>query len=240
MKGISFRAWVLTICMLVPYVCFAAASLEIRPVRIEVPAGQNNSSFTINNNSDKPVLFQLKAVKWSQKSGEEIYTDTRDIIINPPVINIAADSYQLFRVGVRAPLNPSKEHTYRIFATQVATPEAAEGGITIQTLVQFNIPVFFAPKEIEKDLTIELRSLKNNQLQLFVANNSNMHILISNINLAKEDAKTPLISEPTFVYLLPEQKKTWNFSWDKPKNMDDLILKLHTDWGEIVEAADVS
>lgn len=219
---------------LFPYLCWATA-LNVSPVRVEIPAGQNNAAFTISNPSDESVLLQLKAVAWDQKAGEDIFTETKDIIINPPIINLTADNYQLFRVGLRTPLPSHKEHTYRIFATQVATPLPPSKATAVRTLIEFSIPIFVAPQEEKKDLQIELKSLKKDESQLLIVNDSNMHIHISQISLYQNASEAPLLSQDTFVYLLPKQEKTWVLPWNQPKDMDDLTLKLQTDWGEIFE-----
>jgi fimbrial chaperone protein len=223
--------------VLCPCLSFAT-SLDVSPVRIEIPAGKNNSSFTISNKSDESVLFQLKAVKWTQKAGKDIYSETKDIILNPPIINISPDSYQLFRVGLRTQLNPNKEHTYRIFATQVATSsEAPKTTAAITTLMEFNLPIFIQPKEEKKDVHSELKFIKSDQLQLHVINNSNIHVQITEISLYphKTELDTSLLSQETFVYLLPEQEKIWILPWSKSTDVKDVILQLRTDWGEIVE-----
>ncbi len=240
MKGFFLKNCTLLFLLWLPYLSYAEG-IQISPVRVYIEPGELNSSFTIYNRSDEPVLFQLKAVKWHQKAGEDIYSDTHDIIINPPIMNIGPDSYQLFRVGLRNPLPANNEHFYRIFATQVATKKNTVIKNQIQTLLEFNIPVFILPKEEQKDLIVELRKIKD-QLELRIANESNVHIQIAQIDIYpdKNKLETPLYSQDTFVYLLPKQEKTWDLPWNKPKDMDDLALKLRTDWGDILETLRVA
>lgn len=236
MKGISFKFICIAI-IFAPYLCFANG-LEVSPMRLTIPSGQTNTSFKINNSSDESALFHIKAVKWSQQNGEDIYTETKDLIINPPIVNVNPDSYQLVRVGLRAPLNPNKEHTYRIFTTEVSTrknnPENNSTQLEIETLFEFRLPLFVQPLEVEKDLDVYLKKINQDKTQLKIKNDSNMHIQVVGVAIEDEDQEV-LYSEKTFVYLLPQQEKTWIYSIKNLDDMDDIILKLQTDWGPIVK-----
>jgi fimbrial chaperone protein len=211
-----------------------AAEVHINPVRLKFEPGQTIDSFKVVNAGKDPVLFQLKAFKWTQEEGKDVYTDTKDIILNPPIANIAEESYQLVRVGLRAPLNPKIEHTYRVIATQVPSKNKTDS-FQVETLIRFSIPVFIEPKNKIDDLSIDTKSLPNGDLELHIKNAGNRHIQITNIDFYQGEEK-PLettVTKDKFVYLLPEQSKVWPLKWKEVKGAKEVVVKLQTDRGPI-------
>lgn len=210
-----------------------AAKVHLNPIRVKFEPGQTTESFKMMNADKAPVLFQLKVLKWTQEAGKDVLVDTKDIILNPPIVNIQGDSYQLVRVGFRAPLNPKNEHTYRIIATQLPAKNES-GAFQVQPLIRFSIPIFVDPKEKFGDFRVDTRELPNGDLELHLANKSNYHIQITNVEFYENNNEKPMditITKDKFFYLLPDQSKTLPLKWKHQKGMKDIVLKINTDRG---------
>ena len=74
----------------------AAASLEISPVRLSInPNNNTSSSFTMTNQDEGPVLLQVQIKKWTQENGEDIYTDTHELIVKPAIFKLEPKETQV-------------------------------------------------------------------------------------------------------------------------------------------------
>lgn len=227
---------------LFPCLCLAT-TIHINPVRVELKPGEKNGTFKVNNAGEKPALFQIKIVKWTQEDGKDIYTDTKDLIANPPVMNIPGNDFQLVRIGLRVPLKRDTEHSYRLIASEVADTSNDGDAFQVKTLIRFSMPIFIAPKEKQGDLSIETKAAPNGDLELQLVNNSNHHIQVTNIDFYLPDHTEPLetsVTQDKFAYLLPGQGKSWPLKWKVSEANKDVVVKLKTDWGSIEKVVKVT
>jgi fimbrial chaperone protein len=124
----------------------AAHALTISPVLVELSPARRVASITLTNPGDRPISFQTDVKTWMQPDGADVYADTDDLIVVPPIAEIAAGGSQIFRITSRAPPGPS-EHAYRLIfedVSEVAVPAPASGESSINIRVNHNLPVFFA------------------------------------------------------------------------------------------------
>jgi fimbrial chaperone protein len=124
----------------------AALALTISPVLVELSPARRVTSITITNPGDRAISFQTQVRAWSQPDGADAYADTDELLVVPPIAEIAAGGSQIFRVTTRT--RPSaEEHAYRLIFEDVSdlvapTTPAGESAISIR--VNHNLPVFFA------------------------------------------------------------------------------------------------
>src|SRR5262245_10806237 len=79
-----------------------AGTFSISPVRVELSAQQRTEALTVRNESaDREVVVQAQAFEWTQRDGQDSLTETRDVIVTPPVFTLAANAQQIVRVAVR-------------------------------------------------------------------------------------------------------------------------------------------
>jgi fimbrial chaperone protein len=236
------KRFALFILALFPCLCLAT-TIHINPVRLELKPGEKNGTFKVNNAGDNTALFQIKIVKWTQENGQDIYTETKDIIANPPMMKIPAKDFQLVRVGLRTPLKRDIEQNYRLIATEIADTSVPNDSLQIRTLIRFSIPIFIIPKEKRGDLDIETVQAKNGDLEFHIFNNSNRHIQVNNIDFYLPEQTEPLetsVTQDKFAYLLPEQARSWPLKWKVSEANKDVVVKLKTDWGPIEKVVKVS
>jgi fimbrial chaperone protein len=213
------------------------SSLQVFPVQVYIEPNKTNSSFTITNPAKEDLLLQLNIIKWTQNNGQDIYKPTKDMLVNPPVINLPAGKTQLVRVGSRISLNRQQEQSYRIFIKEVPKMQKKPDGIT--PILEINLPVFLEPMKKKKNLVWSAKAAKNG-VNVKLKNKSNIHIQISNLEILQVGNNKPLLEQSTFVYLLPGQQKVWNLNLNTPVKGNNITLKAQTDWGEVFENMELS
>lgn len=122
-----------------------ALALTISPVLVELSPARRITSITIFNDADQPVSFQTQTLAWSQPDGTDVYADTEELIVVPPIADIAAGASQIFRVTSRAsPI--TRERAYRLIfedITSRVTPHPA-GETSIDIRFNHSLPVFIS------------------------------------------------------------------------------------------------
>jgi fimbrial chaperone protein len=124
----------------------AAHALTISPVLVELSPVRRVVSITLTNPGDHPISFQTDVKTWTQSDGADVYADTDELIVVPPIAEIAAGGSQIFRITSRTPPGLT-EHAYRLIfedVSEIAEPATPSGESSISIRVNHNLPVFFA------------------------------------------------------------------------------------------------
>jgi len=123
-----------------------AHALTISPVLVELSPVRRISSITFSNQGDTAISFQTQALAWSQTDGVDRYEDTEELLVVPPIAEIAAGGKQIFRVTMRAPPG-AQERAYRLIfedVTIAVAPPASSDELSLSIRVNHNLPVFVA------------------------------------------------------------------------------------------------
>ncbi len=124
----------------------ATQALTISPVLVELSPDRRITSITISNTADHPVSFQTQTLAWSQSDGTDAYAHSDELIVVPPIAEIAAGGSQIFRVTLRAAPAP-QERAYRLVfedVTEIIAAAHAAGETTIDIRTNHSLPVFVA------------------------------------------------------------------------------------------------
>ncbi|MBA2673168.1 fimbria/pilus periplasmic chaperone [Ramlibacter sp.] len=125
-----------------------AGAQLIAPVLVELSAARRVASVTLSNNSDRPMTFQAQALAWEQVEGADRYAESADLLVVPPVANVAPGASQIFRVALRRQ-PPAQELAYRLILEDVTTETAPSTGDSAAVRLQFrhSLPVFVGTRE---------------------------------------------------------------------------------------------
>jgi len=118
----------------------AAHGFQVRPVRVDFSNRATATQLMVHNPTPRPLLLQAEVFEWAQLDAQDTLRPTQALIVNPPIVEIAPGASQVVRVGMRGPLEAGVERSFRIWLTQVATPELADSGV--QLLMRVSLPVF--------------------------------------------------------------------------------------------------
>jgi len=186
-----------------------AGAIGVTPVRVTLSANQKVSALTVTNPGTEPMSMQLELMNWSQQEGEDIFTATRDLLANPPIITLPPGGSQLIRVGLRRAPDMERELSYRLFLQQLPPPVSPDFQGAYM-MMRISLPVFILPKvETKPALRWQLAQTPQGALKLSLRNNGNAHIQIKNFKLSLLDKLQPWVTQQTSVYVLPGQSHDW-------------------------------
>jgi fimbrial chaperone protein len=115
----------------------AAGTLQVNPVLVELGTDHRIASITVRNEESTPVTIRAYPLSWSQIEGENVYSDSSDVIVSPPVFTLAPGATQVVRVGLRRPSATGR--AYRLIVEEV--PAASPGG-GIRVALRLDLPLF--------------------------------------------------------------------------------------------------
>ena len=187
----------------------SAGVIGVTPVRVTLSANQKISALTVKNPGTEPMSMQLELMNWSQHEGKDIFTATRDLLANPPIITLPPGGSQLIRVGLRRAPDRERELSYRLFLQQLP-PVVSSDFQGALMLMRVSLPVFILPKAGTKTaLHWQVALTPKGALKLSLSNNGNAHIQIKNLKLSLPDKSQPWVTRQTSVYVLPGQSRDW-------------------------------
>jgi fimbrial chaperone protein len=118
-----------------------AASLQVAPVLVEVPAPGATATLKLRNEGTKPLDAQIRIFQWTQVDGEDVLTPTTDVAASPPVASLQPNADYTVRV-VRTNKEPAvKEEAYRLLIDEL--PGQATTQTAVNIALRYSIPVFF-------------------------------------------------------------------------------------------------
>ena len=91
------------------------------------------------------MTYQAQTLAWTQSEGADVYADSADLLVVPPVADLAPGATQIFRVTPRRPL-PLREAAYRLIfedVTEITAPPVE--GATLRLQIRHSLPVFVGP-----------------------------------------------------------------------------------------------
>tara|TARA_B110000908_G_scaffold63694_1_gene77467 strand:- start:89 stop:823 length:735 start_codon:yes stop_codon:yes gene_type:complete len=187
----------------------SAGSIGVTPVRVTLSASQQVTTVTVRNPSTKPMSMQLEVMNWSQQEGEDVFTPTREVLVNPPIFTVPADGSQLLRVGMRRAPDAQRELSYRLFLQELPAPISSDFQ-GMQMLMRVSLPVFILPQvEAKPLLRWQVARTQKGTLKVSLTNDGSAHIKITNLKLSMSSNVQPWVSQGSFKYVLPGQSHDW-------------------------------
>jgi len=115
-----------------------AGSFQVDPVRLELRHDGKVASLSIRNLDTQPVAIRIATYRWTQQEGEDVYSETSDLIASPPIFTIPPNGRQIVRIGPRA---GRATGAYRIIVEEIPRP-SAPGSTAIQVALRVNLPLY--------------------------------------------------------------------------------------------------
>ncbi len=186
----------------------AASTFNISPIRAELLPRHRTEVLTLTNADEDAVVVQVHVVSWSQQDGEEQLEDTRELLVTPPVLQIAGKAEQIVRVALRREPDAAKELTYRVIFEEV--PQAAPLNFKgLRVALRLSVPVFVAPARgrATADVSWNAHALPDGELEVAASNQGTGHLQISDFDVQSFDGTR--LHGMTSKYLLPGSRMTW-------------------------------
>jgi fimbrial chaperone protein len=193
--------------------CAAANAVVIAPVVVEISPTRRVASLTVSNSDDSPISFQVQVLSWRQVAGVDQYEESNQLIVVPPIAEIAAGGSQIFRVTTRLPPAP-QEAAFRLIledVTQLAAPAGAADAMQVVLRVNHNLPVFFAAAlapRAEPSITACAVVPQPGRGCVRVENAGNQHLVVKSLALTRSAWRQQL---PLSARVLAGSWKQWEF-----------------------------
>jgi len=186
-----------------------AGTFSISPIRVELSTQQRTEALTVRNEAgDKEVVVQAQAFVWSQQDGEDVLTETRDVIVTPPVFSMSPNSQQIVRVAVRRAADAKRELSYRLILQEVPA-EAPKNFTGLQVALRLSLPIFVAPQvKAAPELSWSSVWKEDGSLQVTAKNQGNAHLQVIDFAVQAKPADVTL-KNSVVKYVLPGATMSW-------------------------------
>ena len=120
----------------------SAASLQVSPVSLEIPAPGAATTITLNNPGATPLKAQMRVYRWSLVDGKEHLEPATEVVASPPMASLQPKTDYVVRVVRTAKKPVTSEETYRLVIDEI--PEHSnKPGTLIAMAFRSSVPVFF-------------------------------------------------------------------------------------------------
>lgn len=199
-----------------------AASLQISPVSVRFAGLQQASSIALQNTGDAPIYGQVRVFRWDQQKGEDVLTPTRELIVSPPIVQIAANATQAIRLVLAAGVQRGGEGSYRVLIDELGREDGgAAQGVDIR--LRYSVPVFLAPAQpavataagAPRDDLLDWQVFRQDgNWMLRVRNEGAIHAQIGAVDFANRAGRRFAISQGLFGYVLAGRERLWKLPVD--------------------------
>lgn len=208
MRSLSFT--LLFLLSLMTVAPAQAASLQVSPVRFELPTTEASKPMWVSNSSSTPIQVQVRVYKWSQANGEETLSPTTEVVATPAMTELAPGGRQLVRIVRRGPA-PTQEQAYRLLVEELpaANPVPLKPGQpALNLLLAYSLPVFLSPQaeQATPSLTAHVQGDA-----LLLTNPGSRRVMVSDLKATTTDGKTHVVRAGLVGYVLAGQTMTFPF-----------------------------
>lgn len=183
----------------------SAGSFQVNPVNITLPSNKAAGSVSIQNSGKSPVSIRVLTYRWTQANGQDVYSETRDLISSPPIFTIKPGGTQLVRVGLRTP-RAAAAYAYRVILEEIPSPAQQAG---IQVALRINMPLYVLPKDAgEPDLKWSLHRGSDGALVVEAANSGTRHSQVLGIDGVDASGRRIALTKDMGV-VLPGSSRQW-------------------------------
>lgn len=212
-----------------------AGSLTVFPVRVQLSPEEPVQTMTIQNGGGEPARVQLRVYSWRQANGEDVLEETRDVLANPGLFEIAPSGEQIARFGLRADAR-AEEASYRVVLDEIPVDQALRPG-EVRTLLRISIPIFVPAAAPVRDIAWRAWPVDGGRVTLAIHNRGNTHVQLSGLTLARAGGEV-VAEQDMSVYVLPGALREVTIDAARPVNPGEtLVLAARTDQGDL--AADI-
>lgn len=181
-----------------------AAGLQVSPINMVLAGNQRAGVFTLDNTGKIPLNAQARIYLWTQSPTDEfVLTLTNDIIVSPPIMQLAAGASQEIRViRTKSAAPNAPEQHYRLIVDELPSPTAApQKGISV--LIRHNIPVFLNAEDWPNAQLEWKASAQGGKTRISIHNTGAVRAQIGRIWLEQDGKESVDLSRGLTGYALP-------------------------------------
>jgi fimbrial chaperone protein len=204
-----------------------AASLSVQPLRLDFRPDTRATAITVRNDGVAAVVVQTQVLAWSQPEGRDVLAETREFLVTPAVVEVAAGGFQVLRIGRRAAGRPGAvEETFRVLVKEVL-PDQDAGFAGVRMAMELSLPLFvdspqLGPAKLEWEAVREAQAIR-----MVARNVGARHVRVSSAELLDADGR-PLGRWQGVTYLLAGASRAFRFRPDAATVAESSVALLLT------------
>ncbi|NUO77050.1 MAG: molecular chaperone [Lysobacter sp.] len=192
-----------------------AASLQVAPTTIALSPEQAAEGLTLSNTGAQPLHAQLRVFRWTQRDGIDRLDATTDLVLSPPMLELAPGARQLVRV-VRGAAPPSdREASYRVIVDELPIEAQDSSRTRLRLALRYSIPVFVLPGSLSTSAMPAgaiLRARLGGETEaryVEIDNTGDAHAQLADLSFVGRDGGRVTIAPGLSGYVLPGQRMRW-------------------------------
>ena len=193
----------------------AAASLQVSPIRVEIPHNEVSRPLWASNTGSDPIQVQVQVFRWTQVNGQDVLEPTEDLVATPAMGEVAPGGRQLIRL-VRQIEAPSQEQAYRLRVEELPVKGVERKDRPALTLLlAYSLPVFLTPAgqvegEEGKPAAPPLTIVATHQ-DVTITNTGTTRAMISDLTVTSASGQTQVVRSGLVGYVLAGQTMVFSF-----------------------------
>jgi fimbrial chaperone protein len=185
----------------------AAASLQVTPVNLEVPAPGRASTLTVRNMGETAISAQVRVFRWTQHAGVEKLEPTQDVVASPPFVELRPRQDYALRVIRLAGQPVSGEEAYRVVIDELPKPRTSPG--TVALVLRHVVPLFFSGRESSPASPEFAVRRRGNDSMLEVRNRGESRVRLSAITVRDSSGRSTPLTQGLLGYALAQSSMQW-------------------------------
>lgn len=157
---------------------------------------------------------------WTQQGGEDRLVATDQIVLSPPIVEIAAGGEQVVRLVRQSPAAKGPDRSYRLVVDELPGVQGKAGTVSLR--MRFVLPLFVR----SADATSPNLSCRLNAAILTCDNSGGRAAQLGRTRLLDGKGKAVELSSGLFGYVLPGNQRQWTLDLDRLTSLSaDLRLE---------------
>jgi len=118
-------------------------NVQISPTTLDLGGLGSTTTCIVLNNGTVQTSSQIRLRSWFQAYGQDVLTETNDVVASPPFITLDPGTRQIVRVANLATSPGNSETCFRLLLNELPSAgNLTNSGVTV--LIAFSLPVFVA------------------------------------------------------------------------------------------------
>lgn len=194
-----------------------AATLQVYPVNIDFSQEEKVKAVYVSNAGSTAINAQIRIFLWEQQNDKNKLSETKNIIVSPPITDIPSGQQQLIRIIIPGPKTAGTEQSYRLVIDELPGNDSPKSDGAVNFLLRYSLPVFIStPEEALDNHKIEVRINRHTQpATLQVRNSNTQHIKLSDVAIIN-NGKEQIINKGLLGYVLANSQMQWPIPGNLP------------------------
>lgn len=184
-----------------------AASLQVAPVLLDLPAPGNTATITLRNTDVEPITAQVRVFRWIQRDGAERLEPTDDVVASPPVVQLRSRQDYTVRVVRVAGGSLGGEAAFRLVVDELPKPNRAPG--TVALVMRHVVPVFFIDRTASPASVTWSASRHGKNITIDAANRGDRRVRLAAVTVRDESGKVVAANKGLLGYSLGRSAMQW-------------------------------